>query len=226
MKKLLIFLSAVLLTMPFAAAGDTGFKFGMVGSPNISWHRPETRGFERNGVTFGLSYGLVADYVFAEGYAISSGINLLHTGGKLKYRYIRDGLDTDKRRDYSLRYLQVPVTIKLRTDEIGYITYYGQFGLGVGFNTKAQADERIPQPDGTVVSARDVDISDEITFMRASLIIGAGVEYSLGGRTSLMGGLVFNNGFTNALKMDSPVPGGAPPSSMVNYLEVTLGVMF
>ena len=226
MKKILIFLSALLLAFPLATAGETGFKFGMQASPNISWHRPETRGFERNGVTIGLSYGVVADFVFAEGYAISSGVNILHTGGKLKYRYVQDGLDTDKRRDYSLRYLQVPLTIKLRTDEIGYITYYGQFGLGIGFNTKAEADQRIPQPDGTVVSARDVDISDETRFMRGALIIGAGVEYSLGGRTSLMGGLEFNNGFSNALKKESPVPGGASPSSMVNYLQVTLGVMF
>ena len=226
MKNILVFLSALLLVSHLATAAETGFKFGMKASPNISWHRPETRGFERNGVTFGLSYGVIADYVFAEGYAISTGVNILHTGGKLKYRYIRDGLDTDKRRDYSLRYLQVPLTIKLRTDEIGYITYYGQFGLGLGFNTKAEADQRIPQGDGTVVSASGVDISDETRFMRGAMIIGAGVEYSLGGRTSLMGGLVFNNGFSNVLKMESPVPGGTIPSSMVNYLEVTLGVMF
>ncbi len=227
MKKIFPFLLVLLLAAPHVQADGPRFMFGMKAAPNISWHRPETRGFERNGATIGFSYGLIADFLFAESYAISSGMHILHTGGKLKYRYRRDGLDTDKSRDYSLRYLEFPLTIKLRTEEVGYVTYYGQFGLGLGFNTKAEADERIPQPDGSVVSRTGVDISNEIRFMRGAMIIGAGLEYSLGGRTSLIGGLVFNNGFSNVLKMDNPYdPNASSPSSMLNYLEITFGVMF
>ncbi len=229
MKNILPFLFALLLAAPHVQADGSRFVFGMKAAPNISWHRPETRGFERNGATIGFSYGLIADFLFAENYAISSGMHILHTGGKLKYPYKteEDDLIVDKRRDYSLRYLEFPLTIKLRTEEVGYVTYFGQFGLGLGFNSKAEADERIPQPDGSVVSRTDVDISDEIRFMRGAMIIGAGLEYSLGGRTSLMAGLVFNNGFSNVLKMENPYdPNASSPSSMVNYLEVTLGVMF
>lgn len=228
MKKILPFLFALLLAVPYVQADSPRFIFGMKASPNISWHRPETRGFERNGATIGFSYGLIADYVFAENYAISSGMHILHTGGKLKYDYRReDNVIVDKRREYSLRYLEFPLTIKLRTEEIGYVTYYGQFGLGLGFNTKAEADESIPQPDGRIDTGQGLDISDEIRFVRGAMIVGAGVEYRLGRRTSFKGGLVFNNGFSNVLKMENPYDINSPtPSSMLNFLEVTFGVMF
>ncbi|MFP4065298.1 MAG: porin family protein [Bacteroidales bacterium] len=228
MKKILPFLFALLLAVPHVHADSPRFMFGLKASPNISWHRPETRGFERDGATIGFSYGLIADYVFVENYAISSGMHILHTGGKLKYDYRReDNVIVDKRREYSLRYLEFPLTIKLRTEEIGYVTYYGQFGLSLGFNTKAEADESIPQAGGDVISRNGIDISDETSFVRGAMVIGAGLEYNLGGRTSLMGGLVFNNGFSNVLKMENPYDINSPtPSSMINFLEITFGVMF
>ena len=62
-------------------------------------------------------------------------------------------------------------------------------------------------------------------MLRGSLIVGVGVEYSVGGRTALVGGLTFNNGFTNVLKGTNDAV-GRKPSAINNFLELTLGVMF
>ena len=224
MKRTILFI-ALLLSMPPLIADDFGFRFGIKTSPNLSWFRTETRGYENNGVALGFSYGLVADYEFAQNYAIGSGFNIVRTGGTLRYNYIHEGFPTQKRRDYSYRYLEFPLTLKLKTSEVGFITYYGQFGVGLSFNTRARADQRIALGTGSSLRTTDVDISDETRFLKGALIIGGGLEYNFGGRTSLLAGLTFHNGFSNVLSVDNPAV-QATPSAVSNYLEMTLGVLF
>lgn len=202
-------------------ADDFGFRFGLKATPNIAWFRTETRGYENNGVKFGYSYGLIIDYDFAENYAISTGLNILRTGGELKYDWTNG---TTKQSKYRYRNLEVPFALKLRTTEIGYITYYGLFGVGIGFRTSAIADELI-LPGGTNEWEKNVDVSDETGFLRAGLLLGAGAEYNFGGVTSLLIGITFHNGFSNILdKKDYAVQN--KPSAHNNYLELTLGIMF
>lgn len=225
MKKITVLLVFLMAAGPLLADDDFGFRFGLNASPNLSWFRTETRGYDNRGVDPGFSYGLIIDYEFAQNYAVTSGLNILSTGGKMRYRYLHEGVDTQKRRDYDLRYLEIPLGLKLRTDEMGFITYYGQFGLGLGFNIRAKADDRIYLDDESTLRFTDVDISDYTRFLRASLVIGAGVEYNLGGRTSLLGGLTFHNGFSNVLDVDNPAV-ATSPSAVSNYVELTLGVIF
>ncbi len=232
MKKTTAFLLLLLFAAPVLANDSFGFRFGLKVAPNFSWFRTETRGFSNSGLDIGFSYGLVVDYEFAENYAVTSGLSILRTGGTLKYRYRYDPggehLDTEKRRDHHLRYLEIPLALKLSTSEMGYITYFGKFGLGLGFRLQALADDLISFDDGSTFSPPEgTDIADSIRFLRAALIIGAGMEYNMGGRTSLMGGLTFHNGFSNVLDKDNPFdPKSADPSAVNNYVEVTLGVMF
>jgi hypothetical protein len=120
-----------------------------------------------------------------------------------------------------LKYLEIPLTLKLRTNEIGYITYWAQVGVGLGFNIKAKGDDEIDHKKIDVstnetsvwedAGARVVDltgdnaikendISKDINLFRTSLIVGGGIEYNLSGDASLVAGVVFNNGFNNVLK--------------------------
>ncbi len=224
MKKILLVLLLAGFTLP-TFAGDTGFRFGLKASPNLSWFRPETRGYENNGVKLGFAYGLIADYYFTENYAVATGVNIARFGGKMKYNYLHDNYTTVKRSEYSFRYLEIPMTIKLRASEMGFSTFYGQFGFGLSFRTKAEADQRINLQDGSRLQFTSVDVMDDTRFMRGSLIIGAGVEYNMGGRTSLLGGLTFHNGFSNFLNTTNQAV-ATTPSAVNSYLEVTMGIMF
>lgn len=225
MKKYSAFLVLLFVAGPLLADDDFGFRFGLKASPNLSWFRTETRGYDNRGVSPGFSYGLIVDYEFAKNYAASSGLNILRTGGKMLYNYYHEGERTEKRRNYSLRYLEIPISLKLRTGEMGFFTYYGQFGLGLGFNIQAKADDRIFLDEDSTLRLREVDISDDTRFLRAALIIGAGAEYSLGGRTSILGGITFHNAFANILDVDNPAV-ATTPSAMNNYLELTVGMIF
>ncbi len=228
MKKATSLLIIILLALP-VMANDFGFRFGLKVSPNISWFRTETRHYENDGVGLGYSYGLIVDYEFAENYAITTGLNILQTGGKMTYPWdvIENGnLErATMHRDHRYRHLEIPLALKLRTVEVGYITYYGKFGVGLGFLTSAFADEELRFSDGSKSFEPTVDIKDETSFLRAGLLLGAGAEYNFGGLTSLLFGLTFHNGFSNMLEYQNDAVSHTPSAHNL-YLELTLGVMF
>ena len=43
----------------------------------------------------------------------------------------------------------------------------------------------------------DVPVEDEVALLRASMIVGLGIEYNLSGKTALLLGATFNNGLFN-----------------------------
>src|SRR5690606_18857619 len=97
---------------------------------------------------------------------------------------------------FKMQYLEIPLSIKLKTDENNNMKWYGQFGLTTDFRIGAKQNvERANTP-----LADNVKATDNTKFLRAGMIIGGGVEYRLSGKTSLLGGLTYNNGLTNIAK--------------------------
>jgi len=180
---------------------------------------------EADGASLRFGFGLSTDILFTETYAIGTGLNIDNMGGTLEYLTQKkefagqpEEMDyiVERERTYNLKYVELPLTLKMRTNEIGYITYWGQFGLGLGINWRANAedtDSYIREFDSDTgnwegtdkadVSLEDIDVSDEIKIARASLIFGAGIEYNLSGSTSIVAGLTFNNGITNIFSKDA-----------------------
>jgi opacity protein-like surface antigen len=128
--------------------------------------------------------------------------------------------------DVKLQYIELPLTIKLMTNEIGYMRYYAVVGAGNAFNIRARADYVVPQYYAnapTLVEkfeeVTDENLQDDIALYKASLIVGAGLEYNFSGNTSLVTGITYNNGFTNILDVDGV-------KARAHYLELTVGVFF
>ena len=124
-----------------------------------------------------------------------------------------------QRTKLSLQFIEIPLTLKMRTNEIGYCTYFFQVGLSPGYAIRTKADIEI----NDVVIDDNADVSDQINELNLSMILSAGVEYSLGGSTSLLLGLTFNNGFLDLLD-DTDYDGKVKGNS--NYLALMAGVMF
>lgn len=234
MKKYLILTATFALTTLFSFAQEGNkFKIGFKINPNVSWLTPQENYMTSEGSAVRFGYGLTADIMFTDNYAFGTGVNIDDNGGKVSYfKTITTPLtDTSivttlmqTERNIKLKYLEIPLTLKMRTNEIGYFTYFFQFGLGLGFNLKAQADDinkalltetlffsgtdnEYPEwkdlgDDGETLTVDDVNIKDEIKPIRMGLIIGAGMEYNLSGNTSVIVGLNFNNGFTNIFRKD------------------------
>jgi len=82
--------------------------------------------------------------------------------------------------------------LKFKTKEIGYLTYFAHLGLTTQMNIKATGTSSDANS-----SLADDNISDEINFFNLGYHIGAGAEYSIGGNTALVFGLMYTNGFTD-----------------------------
>jgi len=169
-----------------------------------------------DGNLFGYNFGVVMDRFFAENYALSTWLTINTTGGKLEYK---DGVameiggtnDEDvKYTDvtYRLKYFEVPFGLKLFTNEFNRSRYYGQFGLYGQFNIKTN--------DGNGKS-----MNDEVNFLDMGYHLGGGMEYSLGGDTYLLVGLLYNNGF-----LDVTSNSQTDDKTHLNRLVIQFGIVF
>lgn len=111
---------------------------------------------------------------------------------------------TIKSRAYRSTYLTIPLALRLKTKEIGYMTYFGGFGFLASIHLKSKADDEvINQVTGTSSNFEKIDISKDMNIMRLGLTLNGGVEINLSGSTSVLLGLTFNQFFLNNVKTDS-----------------------
>lgn len=217
MKKYL-FIAALMLFSNSLFAQRTSFS--IVLDPQISWLRTELDEVKHDGIVFGFNGGLVLDRYFTENYAFSTGISLWQTGGKLLFTEgaeidFRDGSETlppNTSMTYKLQYLTVPLSLKLNSNQIGYFSFFAQVGLNNHFSVGKR---------GTVESLdlKRVGIPDEIKLYSMSYFFGGGLEYSLGGNTSLLTGIYFTSGFLDITTSDDY-------RATLNGLSLRIGVRF
>ncbi|CAA9294582.1 MAG: hypothetical protein AVDCRST_MAG56-4993 [uncultured Cytophagales bacterium] len=157
---------------------------------------------ETNGASVRFSAGPIADFFFADNYAISTG--LWYTVKRGSFR-VPGGL-TDATTNaplgtqtiYNLQMIQIPVTVKLYTNEVAPdIRVY--FQLGGTFDAKLA--EKAKEEDDNIL-AQLSEAQDERAAYKPidiGLYLGAGAEMVLGENTALFGGLNYNRGLVNAL---------------------------
>ncbi len=228
-KATLILLLVTFLGASSAYSQQKPFVFGFKAGPTMGWLKPDAQGYESDGLKAGFTWGFIADFFLMENYGIATGFDVVFLNGGIKMPHqLLDGTDTitgNLNRKYKLKYIQVPVTLKMRTKELGKFRIFGQIGLGTNFLIGAKADDEFT-PDQGASSSEEVDIYDDITFMRESLILGAGVEFLLGGSTNLTAGLVFNNGFMNILKGKNSIEPTINNKANANYFALEIGIVF
>ena len=211
----------------------TEFKFfraGMYGTTGITWIKPDMKEWTNEGVRFGYGYGFMAEFALAPNIIIASGFDVMYGSGKLKFAdtlFIFDSSiakQSDINSLYKIQYLQIPITIKMRTNEINYFRYYMRLGSSLGFRIGTKYTEEISAKDGSLVSTPydNEKAIDRVPLFRASFDVGGGIEYSLGGTTALLAEIYFNNGLTNSLKEYNNFKYNAK----VNYLMLRVGVLF
>lgn len=211
MKKLItvFFLTVYISTIAFAEepAGKK-FHFGLKGAPGLFWIKPEnSKEIANNGSKFGFSYGLILEFGITDNYSFATGIDV--AGMAAKYTRTVDSTSTITNQfkyDTKLNYVQIPLTLKMKTKNINGIKYFGQFGLNAGFNYKAVSDYT-KTTTGLPAGAQSKDYNEEdikdITLpLRLALVVGGGVEYNLSGATSILFAAHYDNGFLSINKKD------------------------
>ncbi len=235
----------LILTIPLVAQqSELGIRFGFQASPTLSWMLASTRGINKTGTNFGVRLGILSEYYFTENYAFVSGLGFsFNQGGTLVYESggtywpdsdkfpAPDTLPAGVRLGYNLQYFEIPIGLKMRTREFGYLRYYLEPNFIIGFRTNARGSiEGMGIPDGT----EQIDIRNEVNFFNMSVGIGGGIEYAISGTSSFIVGINLHFGFVditqNANQVVDPGDGGTfrPDNSKAvsNGAAIKLGFIF
>jgi hypothetical protein len=217
----------VLLTLVTYAANAQfpPYYFGLKAAPQISWIRPNTDNYEGAGAKIGFAWGFIAEFNFTENHSIATGFNMLFNGGKLKFPAVQDGDTGSTIRDYSLKYLEIPLTLKMKTNDINGMRYFGRIGLGSAFNIGAKKTDEFTPKGGSAITGTKANY-DDVALFRESLIVGMGVEYAIKEGPKLGAELTINNGFTNILTGKNTLDSGLNEKATSNFFELAISVLF
>jgi hypothetical protein len=207
------------------------FRFGLKVTPSVTWLKSEDKKIQSNGAVLRYGGGLVVEYRLAKVVSFISGIQIDVDGGKTKYIndgtnkaiYNYDNVDETilkfslddtantnytryqlNNRSYNFTYVTLPVGLKLKTKEIGMVTYFGQIGLNTSVRWKTKSNDELTNITNAANDSKEkLIITKDVNLVRMSLNAGLGGEINLSGSTSLLIGLNYCPSFTNVLKKES-----------------------
>ncbi len=194
MKKLLL---AALFIGASAASASAQVEIGVKLSPsvtNLRTESPSDRGFKNENSKVTLGGGLVVDYFFGENYAFSSGLQLVGKGGRISY--FDPVTNSRQEQKIGLQYLEIPVTVKLFTNDIATDTkLYFQLGgsLGGAISGKIDGNKRYTDPS----TGQESKALDHVILPEAAVLLGVGAEYQVGQSTKVFGGISYHRGLLN-----------------------------
>jgi opacity protein-like surface antigen len=206
---------------------ENKYEFGLRIAPNISWVTPDSKSIDANGISLDWNYGFTVSRYINERYAFGTEINVVNVTSKFKfnnnvYLFKSDavkGNTGDLSMTYNLRYLQIPILFKMRTNPIngGKLRVYGEFGMGLGLLIRSKIDVSSSVVKVDNMDAQNPDAADKfdiradstsaaydksVSFFNPSFIIGGGVQYDLFSNTKVYTGLRYNGGLVDLLYED------------------------
>jgi len=231
-KKIMLAALLLVFTAPLLLSQNKAFQFGFKVGPNIGWIKPDAEGYERLGVDAGFAWGFVAEVFLLENYAMNTGFDVVYLNGSFSYPHQKlvpasagGNIKGVLNRSFRTKYIQLPLLLKMKTNDFGKFRYYGQVGFGLAFLADAKSDDRF-YSQGLLIEEKTFEIEKQLRFTRESLILGAGVEYSLGGSTFLTAGIKFDNNFIDVLKDQNTIDPMIEHKAITNFLELQIGLLF
>jgi hypothetical protein len=195
-------------------------KLSVHADPQVSWFSSDENEVLPDGSRFHMQTGLSMDFFFDENYAFALGFGINNLGGTLLYSdstlFVSNedtlSLVPGQSVKHKLQYLDIPVGLKLKTEELGYLTFFLQLGLNPMININARGKSG----DGTL---DDESIRETTQLFNLAYHAGAGVEYRLGGNTALIGGIRWTSGLTDVTDNDKA-------NITIKTITLHLGIMF
>ena len=207
MKKSLLIVGLLMAMSLTASAQNKGFAFGLKLGPGFDWTGSTTGAAINEGVRTGFGVGLVAEYYFADNYAICTGVNVNMNRGHYSFQNAHldsvDGvLPFSIDRYYKSTVYEIPLMLKMVTNELGNLPLrvYAQVGAGFGYAQKVKVKDSYEDFNGDTYIASNKEYSN----FRTSLKIGAGAQYALDERTRVFLGVYFSHDFLNNINSIAP----------------------
>ncbi|MDZ7635463.1 MAG: outer membrane beta-barrel protein [Bacteroidales bacterium] len=191
----------IMAAAPLRGIAQEEMVFVVHADPVISWMGSNESEYVNEGSKAGFDIGLNVLHFFAENYAISSGISIFSAGGRQSVteeitmvfnNFTRDVAAGEEIR-YNLRYLNVPVGLRLQTNQAGLLTYWTDLGFDIRLLLKSTIDIPAAQIDHE-------NAKTEVYGMNAGWHIGAGREYEMSIDASIIAGLSYAQDFFDVTK--------------------------
>ena len=196
MKKLFL---ALLTVGASAGAASAQVEIGIKLSPSITSLRtesPSASGFRNESSKVAIGGGLIVDYFFGQNYAFSSGLQLVGKGGTISY--FDEGTNSRYEQKIGIQYLEIPVTVKLFTNDVATDTkLYFQLGGSLGGAIAGKIDGNKRYDDPATTATDEIKALDYVILPDAAVLLGFGAEYQLGQSTKVFAGLSYHRGLLN-----------------------------
>ncbi len=184
----------ICVALIFALQTQAQVKLGLKFSPSLTSSRTstsaDTLNIDGNGSSFRFSLGLLVDYAFTDTYTFSSGVFFVPKRVNIK---TDNPFYPNASEVYNLQYLQIPVTLKLYTNEI-------MPDLSVFFQVGGAPEIKIfEEPD-----REEYTLINDFNLLDVSVILGAGAEYRAGINTVLFVDFSFQRGLVNIVSKSTP----------------------
>jgi len=219
MKRILLIL-CILASFLSLNAQYTRLSFNVEVDPQFAWLSSDDELVEPDGSIFHMHAGLNMDYFFGENYAFVLGLGINNLGGNLRYadstEFSSKGeillVEPGQSAKLNLQYIDIPIGLKLKTEQLGYATLF----LQLGFNPMISLNAKVSSEDADF---QKEDIKESINIFCLGYHVGLGVEYTLGGNTALIGGLRWSSGLTDVTDNDRA-------NVKPNAISIHLGILF
>lgn len=236
MRKIVVMI-AFLGFITFNYAQNTKVRVGLTFANGLSFLNSDNTNVSNTKVGYAFEYGLPVEIQFSENYILATGLIISHPrAGRSNSPAIDSLFAIDARtgttftfdnnivaganESYRLNYVNLPTTFKLRTNQIGYFRYFGEFGFINSFRVRARLNVNGSEFENESLT-KENDLGIKSLFYNASLKVGGGFEYTFSDKTALIVGLHFNNGFVNVLN-DGP----DEKRTVLRAIYLTTGIMF
>jgi len=203
---------------------DRLVRFMIQAEPHVNWMHADENHLSDGPERIGIGAGFRMDFQFEKYGAFSFGLGVNQTGGSLNFAdtlYLDRTLNLDTLGPgacltYRLQYVEIPLAIKFNLPEIGYTTWFTEFGLDPMFNTKALIDAS----EETIYKE---SFQQGVGWFNLGYHAGLGAVYSFGNNLSLQVLIVYRNTFLDVTRENDI---RKPDNSRINQVGLSIGLMF
>lgn len=230
MKK--IFLALAILSLSYfsnaQSAADKKFQGGLTAGFGINFQQMGTKVIEKNGVGNDMTIGGAFNFSFTDNIGFSTGLEFDFSTTKFKpgpnpiMYYFDDtkiigvndydedpnsakGVFVLNERKQKATYITIPTMLLFRTNFIGYVRYFGKFGMKHSFLLSQKSNDNGYSFSstgldlvnlGAEVEQKNMKAKNELVFYKGSVGISGGAEWNFTGNTCLVAEIGYFYGIT------------------------------
>ena len=198
-------------------ASHAQVKIGLRFSPSMNINRvsslSDTLALSPQEASVQMVIGLLTEFAFTDTYSFVTGLAFAPKKVGINFVGENGGSYANTSEVYKIQYLQIPLLLKLYTDDY-------QPGSRIYFQVGGMLDVNIFNSP----TDNDFVFVEKFLPIDASAVIGVGTEFELGISTIVFGGFTYNRGLTNIAS--STIPLDAKPIVKSDYFQLELGLKF